>query len=224
MASAKGALPYLIARGLLMSARQKHKQASSSWTRNEVWDAECQIRAMQALRRELEHLTDDEEVIRDTLEGETDLGEILDALLKDRNRLEAEIAGIKSYIATELKATIEKKEVQIEKRERLLRLALETAGQRKWKGQVGQCYLTDGKFSVDIENEGLIPSQFWKVDPQLDKQAVKKALEEKLAELPPQFEETPEGPVERKLMEFRDESIPGARLVRGIDILNIRKA
>lgn len=121
---------------------------------------------------------DDEELIADSIEGETGLIEAIEAALDEIDHLEAVEAGCKEKAGqfTErarraanrrdrIKAAIEQAMVRTD--QKTLRLAAATLS------------LRDVKPAVIIEDEAAIPSQFWKPQPpKLDKKALNEAAKE----------------------------------------------
>lgn len=131
---------------------------------------------LAAMIRERED--DDEELIADSIEGETSLIEAIDAALDEIDHLEAIEAGCKqkaemftdrarraSTRRDRIKSAIEQALVRTE--QKTLRLAAATLTLREVKS------------SVIIEDEAAIPSEFWKPQPpKLDKKALNEAAKE----------------------------------------------
>jgi hypothetical protein len=147
-----------------------------------IYDAERQlakeIAAAQALRASLALMTDDADAIRDTIEGETSLHELIGTVMAAITEDEIQAAG--------LTAMLEKfvaRKVATEERIARRRAAIEQA---MTIGEIKTLALPDATLSLknvppglEITDEAQIPSEFWKpVDPKLDKAAIKAALKD----------------------------------------------
>ena len=171
---------------------------------NGRWAAELQVRFFQSLRSKIEALTDDEEVIRDTIEGAIDVDPVMETMIGLRQEARA-MAASRRALAKTYQEAAQADEVKAEKIETLILEALQAAGQDKWKGIAGTASIRQGSLSCEITDPALIPLQFMKPVP--DVARIKQALMNGRAGPDPQ---------DRLL------AISGARLVRGEDTLAIR--
>jgi len=125
---------------------------------------------------DLAQYEDDPEAFWDTLDGETDAGEILDALLREDTQAKAHAAAlaavIKQYQAR--KSRLEKKAKSTRE---WMRKLLSAAGQAKAVRPLGTVSITSGRTSVSIVNEREVPTQLMRVKREPDLTAIKKALE-----------------------------------------------
>lgn len=136
-----------------------------------------EIQAADVLRQTLREIVgDDEEVIRDTIEGETSLRELIAMTAAD---IAADIGLVKG--ADEAIKAIKERKDRIEKRIAMRRVAVQTgmesAGIKTLETAVATLSLKAVPPSVLILDEAAIPSEFWEPqDPKLSKRAVLDAL------------------------------------------------
>jgi len=136
-----------------------------------------------ALQREIENAKilreqiiaaagDDPDFIRDGIEGETGLFEMVDRMVADDGEDKALIEGIKLY-EEKVKARRKRIENRVEIRRALLGTALEMAQIKKRETPAGTISLRNVPPSVIVQEEADIPTQFWKPQPPaLDKKAL----------------------------------------------------
>lgn len=157
-----------------------------------------QIALIAHIADELEQYRDDEDVFWDSLDGETDALDILDRLILARSTDMATAEGIKSVIdgLTKRKARIE---ARAKATTRLVGDVLKAAGMKKAERPAATVSVREGSLSVSIEDEADIPTQLMreKVTRSPDKTAIKKQLE-------------------------AGETVPGASLTRGSDVVTVR--
>lgn len=198
------------------------------------WAAESELRFMKALRGKLEAMTDgDEEVIRDTLEGATDVDPVMETLIRLRNEQEA-LCDARRRLARDYQEAARSNEAQEEKIKGLILECLQTAGVEQWKGVAGTTYIVAGSWSTEIARPDLVPLQYQKAVPDVAK------IKEELSALRQELEAmdsitlieatvTETGEAQRMAI-TREEligkclraRIPGAALVKGDDTLAIR--
>ena len=125
---------------------------------------------------DLAQYEDDEEAFWDTLDGETDAGEIMDALLREDTEAKAHAAALGAQIKQfqARKARLEGKAKRT--REWMLKV-LDAAGQSRVVRPLGTVSVTKGRTSVSIVDEGDVPTQLMRVKREPDRAAIKKALE-----------------------------------------------
>lgn len=133
--------------------------------------------AARILRQQIAELADgDEEVIRDTLDGETDFAGIVRALLAAIGEDEAHEAGLKGYI-DEMKARRERLARRAEIKRALLASALEIAGQKKLETALATVSLKPVAAKAIVTEESDVPARYWKPQPpKLDLAALASAL------------------------------------------------
>lgn len=140
---------------------------------------------------------DDEEAVRDAIEGETNLIEAIEATVA---RI-AEVEAHQDAIATQIKAMGERKsrfEAQGERLRTALTVAMGAADLKKLELPLATLSRKPVPPKAVITNETDIPSKFWKPsDPKLDRKAVLDALKAK-------------------------ETVPGAELSNGSETIAIK--
>ncbi len=142
-----------------------------------VHEASRTLEAARVLRSQIAELAgDDEDFIRDTLEGETDFEGIVRALLASIGEDEAHEAGLKSYL-DELKARRDRLAQRAETKRALIASALAIAGRRSLECDLATVTLKTVAPKALVTEESEIPSAFWKPQaPRLDLAALSSAL------------------------------------------------
>lgn len=203
------------------------------------WAAECAIRFMKALRGKIESLVgDDEEVIRDTIEGATDVDPVMEALIRLRNEAEA-LCKARRALAQDYQSAARANEAQGEKIEGLILECLRACGRDEWKGVAGTTYIREGSWSTEIERPDLVPLRYQKAVPnvemikgelgalRLELEAMDYAalVDAAIAEGCADLKSYPTAATASQRAELIDKvlaiRIPGARLVKGGDTLTI---
>lgn len=119
---------------------------------------------------------DDPDFIRDAIEGETGLHEIIAALVAADGEDKALIEGLDTY-AHGLSARKDRIKSRIETRRTMLAGALELAGSKSIETPAGTIAPAKVAPKAVITEEADIPSEFWKPSaPTLDKKALNEAL------------------------------------------------
>jgi hypothetical protein len=143
---------------------------------------------------------DDQEIVETAIEGETSLLEAIDEALAQIDECEVLITGLKA----KEEAYADRRKVSEQRAERLrasIEQALIVTEQEKVTLPTATIFLSKRKPNIVIDNEADIPAAYWtipKVEPKLDKKALKEALEAK-------------------------EEIPGAHLDSGSVSISIRR-
>lgn len=143
-----------------------------------------QMEAAKVLREQLAALAvDDPEFVRDTIEGETSLLEMIaievSAVAEDETLAKA-IAERKS----ELDARQKRIEKRADLRRALIASAMEIGEVRKLETADGTVSLRPVPPKVVVSEEADIPAEFWKTgDPKLDRKALTEALKARAATL-----------------------------------------
>lgn len=157
-----------------------------------------EIEAAKALKSVLQTITDDEDAIADTIEGETNLHEAIAAVMRDITEDEILLAGLEAMLKTlsDRKARIE---YRIERRRAAILRGMEV-------GELKRLELPEATLSIrrvppvlEITDEAQIPEIYWKPQPlKLDKAVIKSML-------------------------AGGENIPGAVLGNGSQSLSVRR-
>lgn len=137
------------------------------------------LEAAKVLRDQISDLAaGDEDFIRDTLEGETDLPAIVRMLLAGIGEDEAMADGIDAY-AAELATRKARLAGRAKLKRSLICSALEIAGRKTIETDVGTVTLSAVKPKAIVTEEADIPAEFFKPQPpKLDQSALSAALRE----------------------------------------------
>lgn len=141
-------------------------------------------------------LADDAEFLADVIEGETDAVDIMAGLIRERREALAHADAMQA-LATQYEALSERWAARADHRRKLMAAVLEATGLRKMATPQGTVSVSPGRVSLALD-EGFEPPQGYartKIEP--DKSAIKAALE-------------------------AGETMPGARLVTGNPIVQVR--
>lgn len=151
----------------------KPKRASATVLRlNEELAAALRLREMLGNDAET-----DPQLLLDTIEGETDLAEMVCVLHRETLTDQAMLDGTKAMIATlqERASGIEKR---IETKRGIILMAMDRSGLGTIRGPLATFSLRDTKAKLVVDEESQIPARFFvPADPKLDREAVKVALE-----------------------------------------------
>ena len=139
-----------------------------------------EIEAAKLIAEQVRSLSgDDPDFIRDAIEGETNLMEIMSSLVTNDREDHALVGALEDLISRyqERKRRIEGR---IETRRALIGTGLEVAERPKLETPAGTVSLAKVAPKVIVQDEALIPSEFWKAaDPKLDRKALASALKDK---------------------------------------------
>lgn len=138
---------------------------------------QAEIEAAKILRDQIADLAaGDDDFIRDTMEGETNLREMIGALVADDTLDAATVAAIKD-VAKKLDARSERIGKRIEMRRALIGSALQIAELKKLETPAGTVTVKAVAPRVVIIEEADIPAVYFKPQaPKLDKAALSEAL------------------------------------------------
>lgn len=130
------------------------------------------------LLREFPELAEDEQALLDTLDGCTDLAEVIEAFIRSADEDEALCAGAKER-ARQIAERGKRFDERASKKRLLVARALERAGIKKIERPEFTISLRNVPPAVVVTNETAIPVNFWqeKIVRSLDKTAIKKSLE-----------------------------------------------
>ena len=127
------------------------------------------------LSEQLEEYKDDLELFWDTLDGETDVMDIVGGVLEQIIKAQADEVAAK-YQADIYKGIADKHKSRGDSLKKSLKSVLMLTGQTKIPHSLGTVSLRQGTESVVIHNEKEIPSQLCKVTVTPDKTEIKKQL------------------------------------------------
>jgi hypothetical protein len=176
--------------------------------------------AAKALRESLLVMAgDDEELIADSVEGETSLFECFDKLLASNVADTGLVAGIEQVIS-DLEGRKERFKKRIEVRRELITQAMSIAELPKAERPAATLSLSKRAPSLIVTDEAAIPSSYWKVgDPKLDKKGLTEALRARAQAL----QDVPDDPeAKAAALAALPPEIPGATLSNAAPTLTIR--
>jgi hypothetical protein len=138
---------------------------------------QLEIEAAKILREQIASIEgDDPDFMRDMIEGETNIHELVARLVAEEGEDEAVIDGIDRFIDG-IAARKDRLKNRIETRRALIASALTIAELKFIETPTGRATLSQVKPKAIILEEADIPTKFWKAGkPTLDKVAVKDAL------------------------------------------------
>jgi hypothetical protein len=138
-----------------------------------------QLQHWQALRAQLEQMEDiDEQALLDTLDGETNLHEVLLQLEEEIHEREAlaEVIDLRIKVLHDRRERVQKTADTLRN---IVLQAMDTAGIPKIQGVSATLSVRQFAPEAIIEDESLIPSEYFKArDPVLDKKAINAAVKE----------------------------------------------
>jgi hypothetical protein len=140
-----------------------------------------ETQAAKTLRAQLADILtgDDDDVLADMVEGETNLHEAIGNAIELLAGDSAAVVGIDDLIA-KLTKRRDRFALRIDHTRTALSVALEQAGRKSFEHPVATLSLKVVPPSVTVTDEAAIPSKFWKSPPpKLDKKAVLAALKDK---------------------------------------------
>ena len=133
-------------------------------------------REIQTLLEQFPQLKDDQELLTDMLEGQTDFNEVIATLAKDIKMAKANAAGIKE-LTKELKERQSRFEAKEEFCRSLIHKLMDAAGVKKLTLPVATVNITNVSPSVMILDEAAIPDAFMRIKKEPNKTAIKAAME-----------------------------------------------
>ena len=135
-----------------------------------------QIEAAASLRQSLAAIADDEDALRDTIEGQTDLHEMIESVIDSIAQDQELLDGIKAR-AEDMESRKSRLKGRVERKRALIEQAMSVGELRSL--ELPECTLSLGKKpkGLIIESEPDVPSEYWKPQPPtLDKIALAKDL------------------------------------------------
>jgi hypothetical protein len=184
-------------------------------------DLAREIDAASVLRKQLTALND-EQLIVDSIEGETSLNEMIASMIRQDGEDEAHVTALKAY-ADDMDKRKKRIEARIETRRGLLAVAMEMSGKPKAETAFGTITLGVTAPKVIVTEESEIPTGFWITPPpQLDKKTLLAALKaQRVARDEAMKIEDAE---ERSIALSNIKTIRGAELSNGGAKITIRRA
>lgn len=132
--------------------------------------------AAELLRRLKADLGDDETLLHDTVEGQTNLLEFIEKAMRQVSQDEGMIDGIDVEIAR-LEARKKRYRQRIDKTEAVVLHALEETGMRSIELPTCTLSVRVGKPSVQIYDEEALPQGFWRWKKEPNKQFIKETIQ-----------------------------------------------
>lgn len=132
--------------------------------------------AISTLREQFPQLADDEDLLIDVLEGETNFHDVISTLAKEIKVSKGQVSGIKEVVK-ELKERQARYEARDEFARSLIHKLMEMAGVKKLTLPVATVNITNVAPSVMITDEDVIPDVFMRIKKEPNKTAIKAALE-----------------------------------------------
>lgn len=188
-------------------------------SRRDEMDPVKQAQAAAAIREALRQFgeDEDEQLVLDTVEGETNLFEALEEVLDRMRDAQITSAGCKAVMDT-LKVRKERAEQTEERLRAIVEQALTIAGADAIPTPTATLVLGKAPPQILVTEEADIPARFWKpADPTLDKKALAEAVKAHADAL------AIEDPEARAKALAEAPPIPGAVLSNGAPRLSIRK-
>lgn len=137
-----------------------------------------EINAAIAIKEGIKALTNDDDAIRDTLEGETDLDQQIRALVLSIGDDKALIAGLTAHVA-ELNERLTRFKNRVEAKRTLILQAMTIADVEKYEFDAATVSRRKTAPAVRVIEEADIPSDYWAPQPpKLDKRKLLAALTE----------------------------------------------
>lgn len=125
----------------------------------------------------LEQGEDDPELLRDMLEGETDIHEIRDWAIRKFLDEKAFIAAIKKRV-DDINARKKAAEKRLEKMKLVITDCMNATEEKSYRGAEATISVSNVKPKLIITDESLIPEKFLKVKKEINKSDINKAFEE----------------------------------------------
>lgn len=179
--------------------------------------------AVAALRESLRQMGEagDDTLLMDSIEGQTSLFEIIDAVLERMTDAEVNIEGVE-VVAKALSGRKARFEQRLKSDRAILEQAMTIAGLAKIERPTATLSLANRAPSLTVTEESEIPAEFWKAgDPTLDRKRLTQALKDRAAALA----ELPDDPTAKAAaLASLPPDIPGATLSNGAPSISIRRA
>ena len=130
---------------------------------------------IQSLMREFPEIAEDPDLRLDTLEGETELFEVLAVVLSDIRQAAAMVMATEMRIS-DLKARRDRYEAQERGWRKFAKELMDTANLRKVMLPEATLSIRNGQPSVRITDEKVLPENYWRIKAEPNISAIKEAL------------------------------------------------
>ncbi len=138
--------------------------------------AHKEIRAARDFREQLSQITDDEEVINDTLEGEIDLPGVAELIVRSIDEDEAIVDGLSERIK-QYQQRVKRAKDRIERKRALIIRVIESSGRKSMVTLSASLSTRSVAPSLLITDEAKIPAIYWKQPPPvIDKSKLEDAI------------------------------------------------
>lgn len=187
-----------------------------------VWDASQELAFVKYVRSELDKVTDDEDALRDTLEGELEVGQfdgIMNTLVHEYHTANAIAEGRRAY-ASQLAEAAKASEEYAGRIKAMIDQGMRDALQDSWKGVTGTISVTQGRLGVEVTDETKL---FEYMKPVLQKSLLNEAMLARHANYEAIMNEATLSAAEKKAAIAKLPVIEGAEVVRNPDFIVIRK-
>jgi hypothetical protein len=198
-------------------------KARAAQKRPDFIDPTIEAQAVKALRESIAALNEDDDLLADTIEGETGFYEVIDRLMNRILEAEVMVEGVDAVVAR-LTARKLRAETNAKRDRALIEQAMTIAGIDNMTRPAATFTLARRAPSLVVTEESEIPPRFWRPgEPKLDKKALTDALRDRAAALAA-LPTTPGAQRTEALGElaWTHPAIPGATLSNGAPSLTIR--
>ncbi len=230
------------ASGVVLSQRETRlRRGREMEVQDNAHELQKEVLAAKILRKSLiDSFGEDEELVKDTIEGETNLHELMQAVIEDIQETNAHIDGLKDY-----KKQLDARKSRLEKRIDFLKTLLKTSMEA---GELGKTVtfptatlsIKNTPDKTEITEEADLPTEYWVTpDPVLSKKKLTNQLKENDKalqayidqRLKEEFSDLKKAEKEEKRQEIRDSlteedlrpyRIPGAQLKNDGPTIQIR--
>lgn len=144
--------------------------------KNPIWNVDDLVRHISVLKSEFPTLADDEDLLKDTLEGETSFNEIMEKLVFQVREQDMLAEALAARIGM-LRERQTRHTTRMNFYRALILKLMTTAGLDKHKATEGNISVVNSPDKVIITDEAAIPDELMRIKKEPDKTAIKKALQ-----------------------------------------------
>lgn len=144
--------------------------------KNPIWNVNDILQQISVLKSEFPALSDDEDLLRDTLEGETSFNEVLEKLATQVREQDMLAEAIAARIGM-LRERQTRHTMRMNFYRALILKMMTAAGVDKHKTTEGNISVVNSPEKVIITDENAIPDELMRIKKEPDKTAIKKALQ-----------------------------------------------
>jgi hypothetical protein len=186
-------------------------------------DPTIEAQTVKALRESIAALNEDDDLLADTIEGETGFYEVIDRLMDRILEAEVMVEGVDAVVAR-LTARKQRAETNAKRDRALIEQAMTIAELDTMTRPAATFTLARRAPSLVITEESEIPPRFWKAgEPKLDKKALTDALRDRAAAWAAASQRTGDERTQAiAALAVTHPDIPGATLSNGAPSLTIR--